>query len=275
MADEPSPEDIAHVQKENCIFCKIIKGEIPSRKVFEDDILIAILDINPAGKGHTIVMPKEHYPILPVIPPDIFKHTFKTTKYLMRAVREGMVATGTTVFIANGAVAGQQSPHFLFHIIPRDEGDGLTNFSLPEGKGGDGGKLTPALQANVAGVMRQYLQREGLLKAEVKVARTEEEVKAATDEEQPPLPAAPSGEKKRTLAETIMENEVLRELIIKEPEKVKALAKENADFRDLFHGINIDKLSEKLKEIDRGRAKKPEKRPEVKPDLDQISRILR
>ena len=63
-----SPEQIAEMQKQQCIFCKIIKGDIPGKKVFQDDFVEAILDINPAAKGHTLVMPKEHYPILPVIP---------------------------------------------------------------------------------------------------------------------------------------------------------------------------------------------------------------
>ena len=161
-----SPEEISRLQKENCIFCKIVKGEIPSRKVYEDEKMLAILDINPAAKGHMLVLPKEHYPILPVIPPDVFKHLFRTTKYLVAAVKKGMVAPQVTVFIANGAVAGQQSPHFLFHIIPNEGVD----FPIPKGNvpKEEAAKLTPALRANVGAIMKNYLQREGKLVGEAK-----------------------------------------------------------------------------------------------------------
>jgi galactose-1-phosphate uridylyltransferase len=64
---EMSQEEMLEQQKANCIFCKIVKGEIPSKKVYEDDMMLAILDINPAVKGHILVLPKEHYPIMPLI----------------------------------------------------------------------------------------------------------------------------------------------------------------------------------------------------------------
>ena len=63
-------------QKKQCIFCKLISGEMEAKKVFEDDITIAMVDIHPAIKGHTLFMPKEHYPILPYMPQDEFKHLF-------------------------------------------------------------------------------------------------------------------------------------------------------------------------------------------------------
>jgi histidine triad (HIT) family protein len=286
MAGELSDEDTLRVQKENCIFCKIIKGDIPSRKVFEDDTLVAVLDINPATKGHLLVMPKEHYPILPVIPPEVFRRTFRVTKYLIKGLRDGMIATGTTLFIANGAVAGQQSPHFLFHLIPRDTGDGLSNFSIPEDKGADGEKLTPALQANIAAIMRQYLQREGMLQAEVHVeaprpkpvTHPHEEMLAPESEQDAADPhTSKSAEfplQKKTLAESIMENGELRNLIMEHPDKVKELTKSNEDFAQLFSGINIDKLSQKLKEIEPGKKQKSSAKPTKSADLDAISRMF-
>ncbi len=113
-------------QKKQCIFCKILEGEIESKKVYEDKHLIGILDINPAVEGHTIIVPKEHYPILPFLPEKTQKHLFEKLPALVGAVKKAMVATGSTVFVANGGAAGQRSPHFMLHILPREKGDGLS-----------------------------------------------------------------------------------------------------------------------------------------------------
>lgn len=115
-------------QKKQCIFCKIISGEMEGKQVFEDDKVAAYLDIYPAIKGHTILMLKEHYPIMPYIPADEFHHLFGILPKVAGAVKKGMVSTGLNVFIANGGAAGQQSPHFLIHIFPREQGDGFFNF---------------------------------------------------------------------------------------------------------------------------------------------------
>jgi len=140
---ELTPEIKAQLdeQKKQCIFCKLISGEQEAKTVFQDDVTIAMLDINPAIKGHTLFLLKEHYPIMPYIPADEFKHYFGLIPGLCQAVKEGMVTTGVNVFIANGGVAGQQSPHFLIHLFPRESGDGFFNFmfdqkgeSLPEDK---------------------------------------------------------------------------------------------------------------------------------------------
>jgi histidine triad (HIT) family protein len=115
-------------QKKQCIFCKLISGEMEAKKIFEDDKTIAMLDINPAMKGHTLFMLKEHYPIMPYIPADEFKHYFGIIPQLTKAIKSGTVCTSFNVFIANGGAAGQQSPHFITHLLPRDEEDGFLNF---------------------------------------------------------------------------------------------------------------------------------------------------
>ena len=91
MADQPSPEELLKQQKANCLFCKIVAGEIPGKKVYEDERMLAILDINPVAKGHTLVLTKEHYPIMPLIPPEEFDHLFSTTAQLSGAVRGAMI----------------------------------------------------------------------------------------------------------------------------------------------------------------------------------------
>jgi histidine triad (HIT) family protein len=127
---ELTPEIKAQLeeQKKQCIFCKLISGEMPAKTVFEDDTVIAMMDIYPALKGHFTYMLKEHYPIMPYIPADEFTHLFGLIPQLSEAAQSGLIKTGMTVFIANGGVAGQQSPHFLLHFLPRDKGDGFFNF---------------------------------------------------------------------------------------------------------------------------------------------------
>lgn len=115
-------------QKKQCIFCKIISKEMEGKVVFEDDKTTSMLDIYPALKGHTLFMLKEHYPIMPYIPADEFKHYFGMLPQLCKSVQEAVVTTGVNIFIANGGVAGQQSPHFLLHVLPREAGDGFFNF---------------------------------------------------------------------------------------------------------------------------------------------------
>jgi histidine triad (HIT) family protein len=127
---EITPEMKAQLeeQKKQCIFCKLISGEMPAKKVFEDDITVAMLDIYPAKKGHVVFLTKEHYPIMPYIPGNEFKHFFGLIPQLSKAIKDGMVTAGINVFIASGGVAGQQAPHFLVHLFPRDKGDGFLNF---------------------------------------------------------------------------------------------------------------------------------------------------
>ena len=125
-----SPEIKAQLaeQKKQCIFCKIINKEMEGKIVFEDKLTIGLLDIYPALKGHTVFLLKEHYPIMPYIPAEEFKHYFGSIPQLSKAIKKAMLTTGINIFIANGGAAGQQSPHFLIHFLPREESDGFFNF---------------------------------------------------------------------------------------------------------------------------------------------------
>jgi histidine triad (HIT) family protein len=116
---------MADEEAQQCIFCKIISGEVPSRKIYEDNIVTAILDINPANLGHILLLPKNHYQIMPQVPEKELAHMFKIAKYLSNSILKAELANSTTVFVANGAGAGQKAPHFIVHIIPRKKGDGL------------------------------------------------------------------------------------------------------------------------------------------------------
>ena len=125
-----SPEELAQFQKQQCIFCQIISGKVPSTKVYEDEHSITILDINPAAKGHLLLIPKEHYVIMPQVPDNIITHLYLVAQKLSNVLLRSLKLSGTNIFVANGLVAGQKAQHFMMHIIPRKEGDGL--FKLEE-----------------------------------------------------------------------------------------------------------------------------------------------
>lgn len=109
---------------EDCIFCKIIKGELPSRKIYEDDIVIAFLDINPINKGHTLVIPKEHYHSTLETPDEILKHIAVVVKKITLAIMKATDSHGCNIAINNGEVSGQIIFHTHWHIMPRFENDG-------------------------------------------------------------------------------------------------------------------------------------------------------
>jgi len=239
--EKMSPEEIAKLQKDNCIFCKIVRGEIPSKKVYEDSDVLAILDINPARKGHVLVMPKEHFPILPLIPPDKFSKLFSAVKLIAQGIRESMLVDETTIFIANGAVAGQQSPHFLFHIFPRDKDDGLTNFDLKENPSvlDDQKSLEPSLKNNLSIMLSKI------------IPSTNKESTINTT-------AIAGADQQDLIAQLIDEHEDVRNLLIDDPDSFKKQLEGNPRLKELFNGIDLNALSEKLKDSLKSSAISPE-----------------
>ncbi len=119
------PEELSEFQKKNCIFCNIINGKIPSKKVYEDSDCVAILDIHPANPGHILVLPKEHYAVMPQLPIDILQHCFVVAKAMSKVMLQALNAQGTNILVANGPAAGQKANHFLIHLIPRKTEDGI------------------------------------------------------------------------------------------------------------------------------------------------------
>lgn len=108
----------------DCIFCKIISGEIPSFKIYENEKILAFLDINPVNPGHTLVIPKDHYYNFSDTPEEVLCELIKVTKKIAPAVLKGAGAESFNLTINNGAEAGQVVPHTHFHIVPRFNGDG-------------------------------------------------------------------------------------------------------------------------------------------------------
>ncbi|MBS3122572.1 HIT domain-containing protein [Candidatus Woesearchaeota archaeon] len=220
----PEQQQALEAQKAQCPFCKIIKGEIPSKVVYEDEVITAILDINPANKGHLLVMPKEHYPILPLIPPQTFESLAVKVKQLSKAVKEGMLVFGDTVFIANGAAAGQQSQHFMLHIIPREENDGLSVFeyekiTVDPGKEEEAFKI---LKYNLPKMMKDVYARFPLQgKTAPSLAYSKEE-----------------------LIKIINMNPQLKQAIIKNPSQFKQMIPQNPQLKELFANIDVDDIIE-------------------------------
>lgn len=105
--------------KQQCPFCLMVKGDIPVKKVYEDETLLGILDIRPANKGHTLLFPKEHHRVLSTVPEPLIAHMFSTANKLSTAIFDAMQAQGTNIHVANGPAAGQSAPHVLINIIPR------------------------------------------------------------------------------------------------------------------------------------------------------------
>ena len=110
----------------NCIFCRIIKGELPAHRVYEDEQVLAFMDISPINHGHVLIIPKKHYSELRSIPLDTSIAVWQVVKKVERAIWQtsDLTCDGTNILQNNGAAAGQEVFHAHFHVIPRRDGDG-------------------------------------------------------------------------------------------------------------------------------------------------------
>lgn len=122
----------------DCIFCKIVAGQIPCYKVFENDSILSFLDINPISDGHTIVIPKVHYERADQCPPEVLAETGKVLGMIAKAVTAAVNAPAFNILCNNGTPAGQVVKHLHFHIIPRCENDKVftqwPKYTYPDGK---------------------------------------------------------------------------------------------------------------------------------------------
>ena len=116
----------------DCIFCKIIKEELPATKLYEDDKALAFLDIYPVNIGHALVIPKEHFENILETPEDVIAHMMKVVKKVSHGI-EGLKCDGINITMNNKKAAGQVVFHSHIHVIPRYDGDG---FGLWHGKRG-------------------------------------------------------------------------------------------------------------------------------------------
>ena len=108
----------------NCIFCKIVAKEIPATVVYEDDEVLAFMDIGPIIKGHALVIPKNHYDPITQTPDEIIAKLHITAKKIAAAQMNAFEADGVNILQNNGKAAGQEVEHIHVHVIPRFDGDG-------------------------------------------------------------------------------------------------------------------------------------------------------
>jgi histidine triad (HIT) family protein len=134
----------------DCIFCKIIAGEIPCFKLFESDDTLAFMDINPANEGHALVIPKEHYADVHTVSAAAISSTVMTAKMIAAAIEKTLSPEGINLLQCNGPAAAQSVLHFHMHVLPRRDGDELKlNWGLEPGDMDAIGKLAERIRANL------------------------------------------------------------------------------------------------------------------------------
>ena len=134
----------------DCLFCKIIAGEIPCFKLFENDETLAFMDINPANEGHALVIPKEHSRDVHAVSDAAITATVKTAKKIAAAIDKTLNPDGLNLLQCNGPAAAQSVSHFHMHVLPRRQGDGLKlNWGLKPGDMDAIGALADRIRGNL------------------------------------------------------------------------------------------------------------------------------
>ena len=145
--------------RESCLICQIVGNSIPSYKIYEDDVALAVLDVNGSNPGHCFVMPKNHYPIIEQVPDAELSHLFSVANKISSSLFENLKAPGTNVFVTNGIPAGQTVAHFTINVIPRKENDGINLQWKPK-------QLTEEEMSTVELKLREQLKNIGVGKIE-------------------------------------------------------------------------------------------------------------
>jgi histidine triad (HIT) family protein len=113
------------MDEDDCVFCKVLAGEIPVTKIYEDDVVLVFLDIGPVSDGHTLVIPRQHFERIHDCPSEVLSEVCSRLGRIAKAVATGMNSEGYNILCNNGRAAGQLVEHLHFHIIPRNSGDGV------------------------------------------------------------------------------------------------------------------------------------------------------
>ena len=139
------------MRKDDCIFCKIAAGDIPSNTVYEDERFRVILDLNPASKGHALILPKNHADDLFDLPEEDRAAVLSVASKVAGAMKKALSCSGINIVQNNGESAGQTVKHFHLHIIPRYDGDSAMVLWNP-------GKSEPDEQAKIAEAIKGELE---------------------------------------------------------------------------------------------------------------------
>ena len=113
------------MKKDDCIFCKLANGIIPTNSLYEDDVVKVIFDAGPASSGHVLILPKEHFDNVYALDDDTAAHVFQVAVKVAKALKEGLNLEGLNIVQNNGEIAGQTVFHFHMHLIPRYKGDNV------------------------------------------------------------------------------------------------------------------------------------------------------
>ncbi len=134
----------------NCIFCKIIAGELPCTKLYEDAATLAFMDINPVSPGHALAIPKGHAKDVFAIDEEAISATVRTARKVARALRAALSPAGINLLQSSGPAAGQSVFHLHFHVIPRHSGDGLRfNWQMVPGDKADIERIAALIRARI------------------------------------------------------------------------------------------------------------------------------
>ncbi|MBN1326207.1 HIT family protein [Candidatus Falkowbacteria bacterium] len=133
----------------DCLFCQIISGEIPATKVYEDDKILAILDIHPVNPGHTLVMPKKHFTHLLETDEETATAMILATKKIALGVINGLNLDAFNLELNNGRIAGQIVPHLHWHIVPRMSDDGLQHWPGKSYRAGEAEEIAKKIRENI------------------------------------------------------------------------------------------------------------------------------
>lgn len=168
---------MADKSRESCIVCQIIADKIPSKKIYEDELVMAVLDVNGANPGHCFVMPKNHYPIIEQVPDMEIGKLFQVSNRISVALFESLGAQGTNIFIANGIPAGQTVAHFTINVIPRKENDGINLQWQPK-------QLSEEEMSTVELKLKEQIKNKGFEREERKPRMQAPRPVALSDEEE-------------------------------------------------------------------------------------------
>ena len=130
----------------DCIFCRIVSGEVPANKVYEDDEFVAFLDRNPINPGHTLLIPKKHYATVGEAPAEVSAGLASKWQKLSQAILTSVGSSGFNIHINNGSEAGQDVFHLHCHIIPRFAGDGFTHWHGSSYKEGEASEVAERIR---------------------------------------------------------------------------------------------------------------------------------
>jgi len=137
---------------DNCLFCRIVSGEVPATVIYEDEVSFAFLDHRPLFPGHTLLVPREHVETLGELPVSMVEPYFKAAQLLARAVESGLEAEGT--FVAMNNRVSQSVPHLHVHVVPRRKKDGLKGFFWPRTKYKDEEEMK-SVQTKIAAALKK------------------------------------------------------------------------------------------------------------------------